>query len=80
MSQPDDALDRAFSRLCLAVIGLSKRDMRRQQCAREAASAREFFYGDDSYRSLYLDFLTVQFPGARLDGILARNKGVVCDG
>lgn len=74
MSQPDDALDRAFSRLCIAIIKSAKKDLVRQGYY-DRSSAREFFYGSDSYYPMYLDFLLIGYPGVRMDCILGRDKG-----
>lgn len=73
MSQADDALDRAFSRLCIAAIKSAKLDLGR--VGRDQRSAYEFFYGEDSFYPLYRDYLLIQFPGVRMDCILGRDKG-----
>jgi len=74
MSQPDDALDRAFSRLCMAVIKSAKQDLMHQG-RYERRSAKEFFWGRDSYFPMFLEFLLIEYPGVRMDCLRSDDKG-----
>lgn len=74
MSQPDNAVDRAFSRLCIAVIKSASQDLKGQGYSNRG-SAYTFFHDADSMYPVYRDFLSIEFPGVRMDCIPTSAKG-----